>query len=108
MTQGADQDLIVYDLFVLNLALQLFDGIATFQGLRLGVREANPILLATFQTLGVAPALILFKANACGLLFLLNRRRGHRLVFPTLLVLAFVHVTLSLIPWTLKLASILL
>ncbi|MFN8642789.1 MAG: hypothetical protein U0802_14485 [Candidatus Binatia bacterium] len=28
-------------LLLLNLALQLFDGVATYQGLRIGVREAN-------------------------------------------------------------------
>ena len=95
-----------YDLFLLNLSLQLFDGIATYQGLRLGVREANPILVATFDQLGIATSLILFKANACGLLFLLNRRPQHRLVFPTLLILAVTHISLSLVPWTVKFAGI--
>src|SRR6185369_9225983 len=35
-------------LLVLNLLLQLFDGIATYQGLQVGFREANPLLLRAF------------------------------------------------------------
>ena len=31
-------------LFALNVALQLWDGIATYYGLSLGVQEGNPLL----------------------------------------------------------------
>jgi hypothetical protein len=96
------QERTVYDLFVLNIALQIFDGVATYQGLRVGWREANPILVAAFAHFGVGPALLLFKANACGLLFLLNRHRSHALVGPALALLATLHVLLSLVPWSYK------
>jgi len=89
----------VYDLFVLNIALQLFDAVATYQGLRVGVREGNPILVAAFATFGVVPALLLFKAKACGFLFLLNRQHTSRIVAPTLSFLAGVYCVLSLVPW---------
>jgi hypothetical protein len=89
----------VYDLFVLNIALQVFDAVATYQGLRIGVKEANPILASAFDLFGVGPALLLFKAKACGLLFLLNRNPAHRLVAPTLSLLAGVYCVMSLIPW---------
>jgi hypothetical protein len=92
----------VYDLFVLNIALQLFDAVATYQGLRVGVQEGNPILVAAFATFGVVPALLLFKAKACGFLFLLNRHHAHRVVAPTLSFLAGVYCLVSLIPWTAK------
>jgi hypothetical protein len=92
----------VYDLFVLNIALQIFDGVATYQGLRVGWREANPILVAAFAHFGIGPTLLLFKANACGLLFLLNRYRAHAMVGPALALLATLHVLLSLLPWSYK------
>lgn len=92
----------VYDLFVLNIALQIFDAVATYQGIRIGWKEANPILVAAFAQFGVGPALLLFKANACGLLFLLNRHSDHYLVPPTLYLLAGIHFMMSLIPWTTK------
>ena len=92
----------VYDLFVLNIALQLFDAVATYQGLRVGVREGNPILVAAFATFGVVPALLLFKAKACGFLFLLNRHYTHRVVAPALSFLAGVYCVVSLAPWLLK------
>ena len=92
----------VYDLFVLNIALQVFDAVATYQGICVGWKEANPILLAAFTQFGVGPALLLFKANACGLLFLLNRHSDHYLVAPALYFLAAIHCVMSLVPWTTK------
>jgi uncharacterized protein DUF5658 len=96
----------VYDLFVLNIALQLFDAVATYQGLRVGVREGNPILVAAFATLGVVPGLLLFKAKACGFLFLLNRHHNSYVVAPTLSFLAGVYCVMSLVPWLAKFASV--
>jgi len=98
----------VYDLFVLNVALQLFDAVATYQGLRVGCAEANPILAGAFAQVGVIPTLLLFKAKACGLLLLMNRRHGHRIVAPALGFLAAVYCGLSLIPWLTKFTLLLL
>jgi len=89
----------VYDLFVLNIALQIFDAVATYQGIRIGWKEANPILVNAFAYFGVGPALLLFKAKACGLLFLLNRNGAQRLVTPALSLLAGVYCVMSLVPW---------
>ena len=102
-----DQANRIYELFVLNIALQLFDLVATYQGMQMGVREANPILLAAFGYFGVGPALLLFKAKACGLLFLLNRNREHRLVGPALSLLAGVYCLMSLLPWLAKFSALL-
>lgn len=92
----------IYDLFVLNLSLQLFDAVATYQGLRVGWKEANPILVDAFRLFGVGPALILFKAKACGLLFLLSSNRSHKIVAPVLSFLAGVYCLMSLGPWLAK------
>jgi hypothetical protein len=105
MTTSTEQR--VHELFVLNVALQLFDGVATYQGLRVGWQEANPILLSVFRQLGVAPTLILFKAKACGLLFLLKCKHAHRIVLPALYFLAAVYTCLSLLPWMTKFAILL-
>jgi len=92
----------IYDLFVLNIALQLFDAVATYEGLKIGWKEGNPILASAFHYFGVVPALLLFKAKACGLLFLLSRNQRHRLVAPALYFLAAVYCVMSLIPWLTK------
>lgn len=95
----------LYRLLILNLALQLFDGVATYQGLRLGFREANPILASAFGLLGVGPALLLFKAKACGLLVLLHRATPARVGITVLRALAVVYCVLSLAPWLGKFAT---
>ncbi len=96
----------VYDLFVLNIALQLFDAVATYQGLQIGCREANPLLNNAFASFGVLPALLLFKAVACGLLFLMNRHPSHELVPGALTTTAGVYSALSLCPWLGKFALV--
>ena len=96
----------LYRLLILNLVLQLFDGIATYQGLRLGFGEANPILLAAFHLVGVGPALLLFKAKACGLLVLLHRAAPARVGVAVLSGLAAVYCVLSLGPWLGKFAAL--
>ncbi len=92
----------IYDLFVLNIALQLFDAVATYQGMRVGWKEANPILVNAFHLFGVGPTLLLFKAKACGLLFLLSRAKRHQLIIPVMSMLAGVYAVLSLGPWLAK------
>ena len=86
-------------LLVLNLVLQVFDGVATYQGLRLGWREANPLLLFAIEALGVVPALVLFKVKACGLLVFLRKAAPRPIAVAALQVLALVHCLLSLAPW---------
>lgn len=104
--QSRDVELHLYRLLLLNLALQLFDGVATYQGLRIGVREANPILLTMFGLLGVGPTLLLFKAKACGLLVLLHSKAPKRVGVTVLRGLAAVYCVFSLGPWLGKFASL--
>ena len=103
-TRGVD--LHLYRLLILNVALQLFDGVATYQGLRLGFKEANPLLLAAFGLLGVGPALLLFKAKACGLLVLLHRAAPRPIGVAVMRALAAIYCVFSLGPWLGKFASL--
>jgi hypothetical protein len=96
----------LYRLLILNVALQLFDGVATYQGLRLGFHEANPLLVTAFGLLGVGPALLLFKAKACGLLVLLHRAAPARVGVTVLRALAAIYCVLSLGPWLGKFVSL--
>lgn len=104
--QTRNVDLHLYRLLILNVALQLFDGVATYQGLGMGFREANPILVAAFGVLGVGPALLLFKAKACGLLVLLHRVAPANVGVLVMRSLAAVYCVLSLGPWLGKFASL--
>ena len=89
----------VYRLFILNILLQVFDGVATYSGLHLGIREANPLLVGAFHLWGVVPTLLFFKANACVLLLFVYRLAAEQLAMPALAALAAVYAVCSLIPW---------
>ena len=56
----------VHQLFLLNLCLQIFDGVATYEGLHHHWSEGNPILLQWMPFIGTGATLLLFKAKACG------------------------------------------
>ena len=103
----AIHDRHVYHLFALNIVLQLFDGVATYCGLREGWSEANPLLRHTFAALGVGPTLLLFKAKACGLLLLLHRSTPEYLSSHVLRLLAAVYCVCSLGPWLAKFLALL-
>jgi len=93
-------------LLFVNIALQVFDGVATYVGLNSGFHEANPILAWSFGHLGTAPALVLFKLHACLCLMVLWRLRGSRLAVPALGLSAVVYAVFSFAPWTAALASV--
>ncbi len=95
----------IHELFLLNLALQLFDGVATYQGAHLW-GEGNPLLMTFIPTIGLLSTLLLFKAKACGFLVVL-RRLGHRpLVYESMIVLATAYACLSFIPWMYRFISL--
>jgi uncharacterized protein DUF5658 len=95
----AQDNVGVYHLLLLNISLQLFDGVATYSGLHLGIREGNPLLRNAIHLWGVAPGLLVFKAEACALLWLVYRLAGEELARPALGLLAGVYSVCSLIPW---------
>lgn len=93
-------------LVCVNLALQVFDGFATYVGLHAGMSEGNPLLAWALGQLGPASALFLFKLQACACLLLLWRIRRHRLAAPALVLSAAVYVVCSLAPWAVALATL--
>jgi len=97
----------LHHLFLLNLCLQLFDGIATWQGLRHHWSEGNPLLVSWMPYLGAGGTLLLFKAKACGFLVILRRLGSEPLVYEAFVVLATVYTFFSFIPWLTRLLSLL-
>jgi hypothetical protein len=99
----------LHQLFLLNIALQLFDGVATYQGLRLNWCEGNPLLVATMPALGIGTTLLLFKAKACGFLVLLRRAGDRSLPYAqeSLIAIATAYTFLSFVPWMSRLVSLL-
>jgi len=59
------------DLLILNLTLQVFDGLFSYQAFSLGAAEANPFVSAAIANWGVTYGLLYKKALACALLFLI-------------------------------------
>jgi hypothetical protein len=97
----------LHQLFLLNLCLQLFDGIATYEGLRWHWCEGNPLLVATMPYLGVGTTLLLFKAKACGFLVVLRRLGERPMVYESMVMLATVYTFLSFIPWLTRIVTLL-
>jgi len=93
-------------LVYVNLALKVFDGVATYVGVHAGMVEGNPLLAWALGQLGPASALFLFKLQACACLLLLWRVRRNRLAAPALVVSAAVYVVCSLAPWAAALRTL--
>jgi len=97
----------LHQLFLLNLCLQIFDGVATYEGLHHHWSEGNPILLQWMPFIGTGATLLLFKAKACGFLVILRRLGDQPFVHEALVMLATVYTFFSFIPWMTRLLSLL-
>jgi len=97
----------LHQLFLLNISLQVFDGVATYHGVRLYWQEGNPLLLAAIPVLGLGQTLLLFKSKACLFLILLRRVGSHATVQASLAMLAAVYGVFSFVPWMTRLLSLL-
>ena len=87
------------DLLILNLTLQVFDGLFSYQVFSLGAAEANPFVSAAIANWGVTYGLLYKKTLACALLFLVFAFR-HRLPSLThrgLVVTASVYVAVTVV-----------
>jgi hypothetical protein len=67
----------IRDLLILNLTLQVFDGLFSYQAFTLGAAEANPFVSAAIANWGVIYGLLYKKILACALLLLVFALR-HR------------------------------
>jgi hypothetical protein len=95
----------LHELLLLNLALQLFDGVATLHGVRCW-NEGNPLIRAAIDTFGPMQALMLAKAQACGSLVIIRRGAAPMLAGPVLAMGAGMYLGLSFVPWMIRLLSL--
>jgi hypothetical protein len=95
-----------HQLFVLNVALQLFDGLATWHGV-CDFGEGNPLLAAFMAYLGVGLTVLLFKAKACGCLVVLRRCWRHPVAADAMLAITTLYGGFSFVPWMARYVSLL-
>jgi hypothetical protein len=95
----------LHELLLLNLALQVFDGVATLHGVRCW-NEGNPLIRTAIEAFGPVQALLLAKAQACGSLVLVRRVAAPVLAGPVLAVGAGLYLGLSFVPWMTRLLSL--
>ena len=91
-------------LVILNLALQLFDGVATYVGWAQH-GEMNPILAAGFGHFGVGPTLIVAKLIAIMFVFVLAATPRRSLATIGLAITFTAYTALSFVPWAQRLLS---
>lgn len=89
-------------LVVLNLALQLFDGIATYVGWEQH-GEMNPILAAGFDHFGAGPTLLVAKAMAILFVVVLATTPRRRLAIAGLAITCTAYTAFSFVPWAQRL-----
>ena|SRR2546425_10552641 len=85
------------DLLFLNLTLQVFDGLFSYQALSLGAVEANPLVAAAVLNWGVVSGLLYNKTLACALLLLIFvlRRKQPILAIQGLIVTASMYTCVA-------------
>ena len=86
-------------LLVLNLSLQVWDGLTTYYGLSLGVQEGNPLLQSCMGYLGNAMTLLAAKSAACLLLVYLHHVASLVVSQWGLVLTAFSYFVFSFLPW---------
>ena len=84
------------DLLILNLTLQVFDGLFSYQAFSLGAAEANPFVSAAVANWGVIYGLLYKKILACALLLLVFAFR-HSLPSQGLMVTASVYASVAVV-----------
>ena len=87
------------NLLILNLTLQVFDGLFSYQAFSVGAVEANPLVAAAISSWGVIYGLLYKKILACVLLLLIFalRRSQPSLTKRALIVTASVYVLVTVV-----------
>jgi hypothetical protein len=86
-------------LMVMNLALQVWDGLATYYGLSQGVQEGNPLLRSCMEYWGVGVTLVGAKSAACVFVFSLYKVPYLSLSQWGLVLAAVSYVVGTFLPW---------
>jgi hypothetical protein len=89
----------VWPHFLLNLVLQLFDGLLSYHALSAGVPEANPLVNSAISAWGIFWGLFYWKTLACVLLTVIfalrHKRRGLTIKALTLTAVVYLYVLLA-------------
>jgi hypothetical protein len=88
-------------LVVVNLSLQVWDGLATYYGLSQGVQEGNPLLRSGMAYWGVGVTLVGAKSAACLFVVSLYKVAYLSLSQWGLVLTAVSYVMGSFLPWSL-------
>lgn len=86
-------------LVIVNVLLQVWDGVATYYGLSRGVQEGNPLLRSCMEYWGVGVTLVGAKSVAC--LFLCYLHEVAHLALSTwgLVFIMVSYFVCSFVPW---------
>lgn len=86
-------------LLIVNLLLQLLDGVASYHILSAGVPEENPVVASAIANWGVLGGLVYSKALGCSLVLLvfLLRHRVEAIAAQGLTVLAYLYSCLGVL-----------
>jgi|GEM_PF-5780561 len=98
MEPRAATTLAFHGLLVLNLLLQIFDGLATYVGFAVW-GEGNPLLRVAIDRLGLGPALLVAKSVGCALLVFIWASGTGRIALAAMSICALVVGACSLVPW---------
>jgi len=97
---------VILALLLINVILQVVDGVMTFAFLRPGVaEELNPLMRAAIEHYGVGPTVCVVKVFAIALLGLVWPLRRNPLAAPGLLFLGAFYAVIVLLPWATALAG---
>ena len=97
---------VILALLLINVILQVVDGVMTFAFLRPGVaEELNPLMRAAIEHYGVGPTVCVVKVFAIALLGLVWPLRRNPLAAPGLLFLGAFYAVIVLLPWATALAD---
>jgi hypothetical protein len=88
-------------LVVMNLSLQVWDGLATYYGLSQGVQEGNPLLRSCMEYWGVGVTLVGAKSAACVFLVYLREVASLSVSQWGLVLTALSYVVGSVLSWSL-------
>jgi Domain of unknown function (DUF5658) len=97
---------VVFALVLINVLLQLADGIATYALLRAGLAaEVNPLMGAVIEYYGVGPTVCIGKFFVIALIGLVWPLRGSPFAAPALLFVGTFYAVIALLPWATAMAS---
>jgi hypothetical protein len=91
----------VKGLILLNIGLQVFDGLASYKGVQLGIPEGNPWVVFLTEQWGLEWALFVLKGGVCAILLAMSGLRHHPWISVGLAITAALYFVVSFLSWIL-------